>query len=270
MLASDTTFTVTPANSTLSVTGALTATGRAVTKAGLGVAQFEFVRAASLNVNQGTVRISTKSSALSTSGTSMVNSLSVASNANLDLTNNGLIVDYTGASPLTTIAGQISAGYQGGTWTGNEITSSTAALVAADGSNLHKTALGYGEANALGIGSFGGQGVDTTSVVVGYTLAGDANLDGTVNSLDFTMLADAFGATGGAVWTQGDFNYDGIVNALDFDAIATNFGQALPPPGLGAQVPESSAALLAGLSLLLLSCCGRKRTAERSVANSNL
>ena len=81
-----------------------------------------------------------------------------------------------------------------------------------------------------------------------YAFTGDTNLDGTVNTSDFTRFATSFGSTS-AGWVQGDFNYDGIVNALDFNAIATNFGQTLPPlstVGLGSVVPEPTGLLAIG------------------------
>src|SRR5581483_956380 len=69
-----------------------------------------------------------------------------------------------------------------------------------------------------------------------YTLnffveTGDADHNGVVNTTDFTMLAQNFGAAP-ATFGQGDFNYDGKVNALDFNALASNFGA--PAPGVHA------------------------------------
>ena len=96
---------------------------------------------------------------------------------------------------------------------------------------------------------------DTTAhqVSVVYTYYGDANLDGKVDTSDFTTMAAHFASS--QVWTGGDFNYDGTVNALDFNAIASNFGRATlitAPPVLGALVPEpGSMMLLAGAATLL-------------------
>ena len=63
-------------------------------------------------------------------------------------------------------------------------------------------------------------------------IAGDANMNGLVDSADFTALATHFGASGGQTWATGDFNGDRAVNALDFNVLATHFGasssQALP------------------------------------------
>jgi autotransporter-associated beta strand protein len=90
--------------------------------------------------------------------------------------------------------------------------------------------------------------VANMEVIVGYTYYGDANLDGAVNTLDFTALAANFNSISG-IWEQGDFNYDGKVNGLDFNAIASNFGKTPPAlsPAVGTLVPEPGSAVLLGL-----------------------
>src|SRR5439155_3763148 len=60
----------------------------------------------------------------SSAATSRVNSLLIASPGRFDLSDNDLVIDYSGASPLATIVGYIQSGYAGGAWNGNEITSS--------------------------------------------------------------------------------------------------------------------------------------------------
>ena len=52
---------------------------------------------------------------------------------------------------------------------------------------------------------------------LGVALPGDANLDGTVNTADFNLLAADFNKSA-ENWPGGDFNGDGLVNAADFDA----------------------------------------------------
>src|SRR6185436_8568912 len=116
-----------------------------------------------------------------------------------------------GASPLSTIKGYLSSGYSNGDWNGSGIQSSSAN--ANNGASVHKTALGYAAAPAIGISSFAGQSVDGSAVVVAYVLAGDANLDGRVNALGFNALASKFGS--GPLWSQADFNYDYLVNTND-------------------------------------------------------
>src|SRR5205814_5380629 len=83
-------------------------------------------------------------------GTSKLQELSIdgvpdAWTGKLDLNDNDLIIDYSvsSASPLTTIQNQVKSGFNGGAWTGNGITSATAAAQAA---TAHRTALGIAEA----------------------------------------------------------------------------------------------------------------------------
>src|SRR5581483_1412216 len=169
----------------------------------------------------------------------------------LHLNDNDLVIDYTGDSPIATITSQLTSGYATGAWLGNGITSSTAAALA---SSQHKTALGYTEASALGLTAFSGQTVDADSIVIKYTYSGDANLDGTVNALDFNAVASNFGSA--AVWSGGDFNYDSVVNASDFTALGQNFGQTMPAPALGTIVPEP---ISQGAIALLMAAMSRRR-----------
>jgi hypothetical protein len=183
---------------------------------------------ASLQIfNGGVVRVNSggdkvlSTQALSTTGT-----------GTLDLTDEDMILNYTGGSPVGIVHSLIQSGYNGGVWTGTGITSSSAAAVAASTTNIHKTALGYAEATAIGSpATFDSIPIDSTTVLVRYTLSGDANIDGTVNSLDFSALAASFNAVN-KLWSNGDFNYDtnSTSNALDFNALATNFAQSLPAP----------------------------------------
>jgi hypothetical protein len=72
-----------------------------------------------------------------------------------------------------------------------------------------------------------------------HWLAGDANFDGMVDTLDFTTLAEHFNAADQS-WITGDFNSDGVINALDFNALASNFGRFAPEPSVAGSriVPE--------------------------------
>jgi autotransporter-associated beta strand protein len=103
-----------------------------------------------------------------------------------------------------------------------------------------------------GIGYIDATGASQVSIA--YTYYGDADLDGAVNTADFTALAAHFNNTalansGTPAWYEGDFNYDGKVNALDFNMLAANFGQSNPasPLGLGTVLPEP-----AGLMMLFV------------------
>jgi autotransporter-associated beta strand protein len=113
----------------------------------------------------------------------------------------------------------------------------------------------------IGLGYIHDAGAKLVTVARAYY--GDANLDGTVNALDFNALATNF-ASGSAQWIQGDFNYDGTVNSLDFNALAGNFGQSLPLPApalaASALVPEPGSVTLFAVACGLL-CQPRRRRA---------
>jgi autotransporter-associated beta strand protein len=142
----------------------------------------------------------------------------------LDLSGNDLIV-HNGS--LGSIRSEIAEGYNpsGTVWQGSGgIVSSAAA------SNVSRlTTLGViqnsGNQSPTGTpfySTFDGQTVSASDVLVKYTYYGDANLDGVVNSSDYTLIDNGFnmGLTG---WSNGDFNYDGVVNGADYTLIDNAF-----------------------------------------------
>ena len=62
-----------------------------------------------------------------------------------------------------------------------------------------------------------------------FVLAGDINRDGTVNALDFNMLATNFGSAGG--FALGDVDFNGTINTSDFAILAAHFGSHVTPGG---------------------------------------
>lgn len=179
-----------------------------------------------------------------------VNSLAFEDAAKLDLSNNAMIVNYDGLTSFDTIAGYITTGRNGGNWAGTALTSSSAAANSA-------AALGIAEASDLygiGGGTFAGQAVDGTAVLVRYTWLGDNNLDLKVNSVDFNYLAAHFGASG-KTWFNGDYNYSGTVDSTDFGFLAANYGKTLSPAAaLGAVVPEPASGLILIATIPFLRC----------------
>ncbi|MCS7034298.1 MAG: hypothetical protein NZ561_09940, partial [Phycisphaerae bacterium] len=184
---------------------------------------------------------------------SRLNQLSIAGapgawTGRLDLTDDPLIFDYSGPSPLSIVAHQVASGFAGGAWNGAGLASSVAG-------GQPNRALGFAHAPDLGApSSFFGEPIDATTILVRLTLPGDANLDALVDIRDFALLASNFNTT--SYWAKGDFNYNGLTDLPDFSLLAANFNQSLAPTlltrGQGF-VPEPSGAVLLAL------CAGWRR-----------
>jgi len=249
---------------TLAVNGGINAVtvggNNIIWKTGTATLQTKFVRTPNeLRVSTGLVQIIPDGSS---SATSNVAALTIAGatdawTSTLDLTNNDLVL-ATGALGVaeTNLANQLKSGYAGGAWNGAGIDSSSAA---AD----PNTALGWARATDL-FNSFpaifSGQSVNNTALLVRYTTQGDANLDGTTDTLDFNLMVSNFGTTGQR-WFSGDFNYDGSVDTVDFNSLVSAFGQVVPAEALAPStslVPEPAS----GLGVLALAAGRRYRRAR--------
>ena len=165
--------------------------------------------------------------------------------ATLDVGNNELIAN-TILTSLDTIRSQVHAGSNGGAWTGAGITSSVAAADAIAAIGKGNTAVGFaGNADfGMGLTSFGGVAVNPSSILLRYTLLGDANLDGKVDISDFTLLRHSFGMTSHATWDEGDFDYDGKVDINDFLILRAHFGKSLTAGNLGVPLTAALAATM--------------------------
>ncbi len=185
----------------------------------------------SLNVAAGKVTVAPGGTSASD-----VNSLQISPGSTLDLTNNDLVIDYTGSSPASTVRGYLVSGFNSGSWNGAGLASATAH---ADSS--YRTAAGYAENSDLGYSTFDGQTVDSSSILVKYTYYGDSNLDGKVDASDFQRFIDGL-THGGSTWSQGDYTYDGHVDlGNDFDLFLTGFlGQGGSLGSLEGVVADSS------------------------------
>jgi autotransporter-associated beta strand protein len=233
----------------MALTAANTYTGGTNVQSGTLITATNFSNG-TLNVSGGTAQVAQKSINNDPAGVTVVPSLSVNAGT-LDLTNNAAVDANT--SQINDIRSALASGFASGSWNGQGINSSTAAAFNAT-NPPHPRALGYADASAIGATTFHGQNV-STAVLIAYTLSGDANLDGTVNALDFNAVATNFGDPTANLWTQADFNYDGQVDTLDFTAMAQNFNQTLssapPAPTLSSLVPEPGC-LAFGLAGLFL------------------
>ena len=230
-LAKDANITVGAAGSTLTLS-ALQPSAVAITKAGAGVLAVNNVRAGSLTVNAGQVRVQANGSA---TGVSTVASVSVGAGSALDVTNNKLIVTTAGSTgswtgtAYTGVAGMVAAGRNGGAWNGSGITTSSATA----GSNLTTLATGkvgdFKNVADAATTTFAGQTVHGSDTVVMYTYGGDANLDGKINIDDYGRIDGHVSIAGSTGWYNGDFNYDGKINIDDYGIIDSNIGSQSVP-----------------------------------------
>ncbi len=171
-----------------------------------------------LNIGNGTA--STVKLAVGSGGATQ-GSLAIDANSALDVGNNHIILSDNASGALdSTIRAYLAAGYNGGSWNGTSATSGVIVTSApiTIGSGTYSIGYADGANNVV-------SGLPSGDLEIAYTLAGDANLDGKVDSADFGILADNYGASG-AVWDEGDFNYDGKVDSADFGILAVNYGQS--------------------------------------------
>jgi GH25 family lysozyme M1 (1,4-beta-N-acetylmuramidase) len=175
---------------------------------------------------QGTARV-----ASGAGGPVVLTTRSLGVDGALDLFDGDLILDYSGTSPIGTwtggaysdISGMISRGYAGATGIYTSAADSARRLGIAEASSV----LGLsGDQTAL----WQGETVDASSVLVKYTYAGDANLDGKVNIDDYGRIDANVGQSGSTFgWYNGDFNLDGKINIDDYGLIDSVIGAQGPP-----------------------------------------
>jgi autotransporter-associated beta strand protein len=224
--------------------------------------------ASNVSITSGTLQLASNTGGESLSG------LSIAAGGSFDLTNNHIFISYadgTQATADSTIRGYLANGYDGGAWNG------TSGASAGGGIDTSVLSAHYGIGYADGADGVVA-GLSSGQIEVKYTLLGDANLDGIVSGVDFTILVGNLGKAVNS-WDQGDFNYDGVVSGTDFTALVGNLGKAvngadvtLPAAdlaaidafaaanGLMADVPEPASA-----GLIVLACLGSlsRRRARR-------
>jgi autotransporter-associated beta strand protein len=202
-----------------------------------------------VSITGGTLQLGT-----SIGGTT-ITSLAVSGGGVLDINNDHIFINYgAGPDPIASIQAMLASGYAGGAWNGPGINSSAVAGNAGYGVGYSDSADAGNPANLA-----------SGTIEVAFTLLGDANLDHSVNGVDFGILAANFnkGVTG---WDKGDFNYDNSVNGVDFGELAANFNKGAAAAsasdiaaldafaaanGLLADVPEP-----ASMGLLAAGACG--------------
>jgi hypothetical protein len=99
----------------------------------------------------------------------------------------------------------------------------------------------------LGKTSFGGQTVDTDSLLIKFTYFGDSDLDGDVDVADLGNLASSWQTAN--VWSAGDFDYNGSVDVNDLGLLASNWQAGVGNPLKPTAGPWALADALASLGL---------------------
>jgi hypothetical protein len=183
------------------------------------------VASSTLLVNAGTMVFEGWDQPNDPRGANRFSTFSITTDGTVDLKNNALVVDYSSIGLLVNL---IRTDLR----TGRVISSAL----------TPGYAVGYGDNQLLQIGTFAGLDVSShNNVLLKYTYAGDANLDGQVDISDLYALASSWHGSG--PWTSGDFNYDGVVNAADLGLLASNWQAGVGNPVPGAALGDALLAL---------------------------
>jgi hypothetical protein len=155
----------------------------------------------------------------------VTSALNIDAAGKLDLNDNDMILEYSGASQVAMVQALVNSARAGGAWNGNGITSSAAA-----GNPLVNTTLGVVDAAdyvALHGNTFDGQTIDTTAVLVKYTYYGDTDFTGSVDGDDYARIDSGFN-TSVSGWFNGDADGNGVVDGDDYALIDLAFNTQGP------------------------------------------
>jgi hypothetical protein len=245
------------AGATGTVTSTIAAPSSSMTKSGLGMLSVsKLPQSHAVSITGGTLRVLESAPTFPNhpagddAQVSRPSSLSISAGATLDLTNNDLILPYTGTSPAGDIEDLIAQGFNGGDWLGTGITSSAAAsddaagnfvLAIVDNANLPQP---YGVSN--GGDNFDGVDVPLESVLVKFTHRVDLNLDGLVTDADAIIFSTNYESGAAANWGIGDLDYDGTFTDNDAIIFGTFYDTGL------AHLPEPSTVMISGIAVMLM------------------
>lgn len=147
--------------------------------------------------------------------------IGIGGNTTINISNNALLIDYTGAgnSPFEAMKFYTAQGMTTGVGLISGLTASNP-----------KMGVGVVEASSIGSPtSYLGTSIDATTVIARYTLKGDADLNGTVGFDDLVSLAQKYNAAGS--WRDGDSDYSGTVDFNDLVSLAQNYNNSVSLDG---------------------------------------
>jgi hypothetical protein len=154
--------------------------------------------------------------------------LVISSASALDLTNNTFFVNYgTNADPIQDVLAYLTTGFNRdtNTWSGTlGIVSSTVAGLNA-GQSHTEYSIGYADGANVPIddGSRIVSGLSSGQIEIMPTLAGDAQLQGSVGTGEVQIFDQYYDYPGD--WDQGNFDYEGVINFGDYYALGEDIGQ---------------------------------------------
>jgi hypothetical protein len=170
-------------------------------------------------------RVSIFDSRVTLTASVSVAALALPGGSQLETGVNDLIINYDGDSPMPAIESLLVSARDGGAWDGPGITSAPA------GASGLLTSLSLAEAfDAFGLTAaqtmnLHGQTIDVTSIIVKYTDAGDADLDGSITADDYFRIDAGYLGAGvpAPSWSHGDFDFNHRVDGDDYFLIDKNY-----------------------------------------------
>ena len=178
-----------------------------------GLTQATSVQQTAVTLNAGSyLNIASNAAQLNNS----ITTLTINGSGELGLANQSLITSTTPA----TVRQYLINGYNGGAWNGTGGIRSSSINVGTLGPVAQNTAFGY----VSGTSSFGAAvGLSPGQTLVKYTVDGDANLDGAVNTTDLNAVLNNYLSGNAPTWDTGDFTYAGKTDITDLDIVLNNF-----------------------------------------------
>jgi hypothetical protein len=174
---------------------------------------------------------------LSQGGAKLISTRVLTVPGKLNLTDNDLLLDYTGADMLGTfngtsydgVLGLLASGYNFSAYDGNGLITDMPQALAGE------TTLGASRASDIyGVGAsdttlYQGETIDGSTVIVKYSYAGDLTFDGSVDAADYGVIDNWVQFPGTSGYANGDFNFDGVIDAADYGVIDNSVQLQGPP-----------------------------------------